>query len=69
MFDWVLKRLSILKNRMKNVENKAMLKSITVINVKWPSCRVSQKELANFYEYFDLNYLFGNSITLNRKIY
>ena len=31
MFDRVLKRLSILKNRMKNAENKAMLKSITVI--------------------------------------
>ena len=32
------------ENRMRNVENKEMLKS------KWLDCRALQKELANFYK-------------------
>ena len=41
-------RLSILKNGMKSVENKAMLKSMSMLNDKY---KVPQKESENFYEY------------------
>ena len=54
-------------------QGRKMLKIRRCWNVKWLDCRVSQKELTNFYEsqnhILTLNYYFARSITLNRSPY
>ena len=74
MFDWVLgmplHRLSILKTRMKSVENKAMLKIMSMLNDGvTKSHKRNQEIFMNMKTIAWPYYLFGSSITLNRKAY